>query len=99
MWRRKEEEMAVAVLVEIPHGTEAQYEQVASEIFADGKLPPGWLLHMAGPEDDRWRVVNIVESRDEFERFARETIMPATQKAGEEPPQFTFVPLHTLIGA
>jgi hypothetical protein len=38
---RNEDEMAVAVLVEIPGGTKHQYEQVASQIFRDGTLPEG----------------------------------------------------------
>ena len=91
--------MAVAVVVEIPGGTEEQYEQVVSQIFPGGTLPEGWLLHLAGPEEDGWRVVNVVQSQDEFERFARETILPATREAGEAPPKFSFFPVHTLIRA
>jgi hypothetical protein len=96
---RKENEMAVAVLVEIRGGTQEQYEQVAARIFPDGKLPAGWLLHVSGAAEGDWRVVNVVESQEEFERFARETILPATREAGEEPPQFTFFPVHTLMRA
>jgi hypothetical protein len=95
---RKEDEMAVAVVVEIPGGTEEQYEQVASHIFPGGKLPAGWVLHLAGPGQDGWRVVNVVRSQDEFERFARETILPATREAGEAPPKFTYFPVQNALG-
>jgi hypothetical protein len=95
---RKEDEMAVAVVVEIPGGTEEQYEQVASQIFAGGKLPEGWLLHVAGPGEGGWRVVNVVQSQEQFERFARDTILPATRNAGEEPPKFTFFSVQNAIG-
>jgi hypothetical protein len=91
--------MAVAVLVEIPGGTKHQYEQVASQIFRDGTLPEGWLVHVAGPAEGGWRVVNVVQSQEEFEQFARETILPATRQAGEAPPKFSFFPVHTLIRA
>ena len=39
--------MAVAVTVDVP-GTEQQYQQITAKIFPDGKLPEGWLLHLAG---------------------------------------------------
>ncbi len=43
--------MAVAVIVDIPGGTEQQYEQVIATVFPDGKLPEGWLMHLAGPNE------------------------------------------------
>lgn len=90
--------MAVAVLVEIPGGTKEQYEQVASHLFPGGALPEGWRFHLAGPDEGGWRVVNVVDSREEFERFASETILPATREAGEAPPRFTFFPVQNAIG-
>jgi hypothetical protein len=58
--------MAVAVTVDIPGGTEQGYEQgyeqVVATVFPDGKLPEGWLVHVAGPTKNGWRVVNVVES-------------------------------------
>jgi hypothetical protein len=89
--------MAVAVTIDIPGGTEQQYEQVVAALFPDGILPEGWLLHFAGPTERGWRVVNVVPSRAEFEVFARERLIPATQQVGDAPPEVSFLPLHSLI--
>ena len=89
--------MAVAVQVDVPGGTEQQYKQIVATIFPEGKLPEGWLLHLAGPTENGWRVLNVVPSREQFEAFAREQLLPATQQAGDATPQLTFFPVHRLI--
>ncbi len=89
--------MAVAVTVDIAGGTPQQYEQVAATLFPDGKLPEGWLVHVAGPTESGWRVVNVVPSQEDFEAFAREQLIPATQAVGDPLPELTFFPVHNLI--
>jgi len=61
-------------------------------VFRKGKLPEGLLMHLAGPTENGWRVVNIVQSQEQFEAFAREKLVPATQEVGTPPPQMTFFP-------
>jgi hypothetical protein len=42
--------MAVAVTIDIPGGTEQQYEQITTGLFPDGKLPTaGWCTSPARP--------------------------------------------------
>ena len=89
--------MAVAVTVDIAGGTEKQYEQVIATVFPEGELPEGWLVHVAGPTENGWRVLNVVPSQEEFEAFARERLLPATQAVGDPTPQVTFFPVHRLI--
>jgi len=89
--------MAVAVTVDIAGGTEQQYEQVIATVFPEGELPEGWLVHVAGPTETGWRVLNVVPSQEEFEAFARERLLPVTQAAGDPTPQVTFFPVHRLI--
>jgi hypothetical protein len=91
--------MAVAVIVDLPNGNEQRYEQVSATVFPDGKLPEGWLLHLAGPIEGGWRVVNVVPSQEQFEAFASERLRPAFEQAGEAEivPQLTFFPVHSLI--
>jgi hypothetical protein len=50
--------------IDIPGGTEQQYEQITATLFPDGKLPDGWLVHLAGPTADGWRVVNVAVQAD-----------------------------------
>jgi hypothetical protein len=88
--------MAVAVIVDIPGGTEQGYEQVIATVFPEGKLPEGWLVHIAGPTETGWRVVNVVPSQEQFKAFARERLLPATQKVGDPTPQLTSFPVYRL---
>jgi hypothetical protein len=69
----------VAVTVDIPGGNQQLYDQVAAEVFPDGTLPAGWLVHLAGPTENGWRVVNVVPSQEKFEAFARERLFPAAR--------------------
>lgn len=89
--------MTFAVVLDVPGGTEQQYDQIAANVFPEGKLPDGWLLHVAGQIQNGWREVNIVSSREEFEAFSRERVEPATEKVGDPPAQVTFFPIHNLI--
>jgi hypothetical protein len=91
--------MAVAVTIDIPTGTQEKYDKVVAGLYPGGKLPEGWLLHMAGPIEGGWRVVNVVPSQEEFEVFARDELIPATQGVGDPPPQVTYFPVYRLIEA
>jgi hypothetical protein len=87
----------VAVIIDIHEGNEEIYERLVPGLIVDGKLPEGWLVHIAGPTENGWRIVNVVPSQEEFEEFAREKLNPATAKEGEETPRLTFFPVHRLI--
>jgi hypothetical protein len=89
--------MPVAVTIDIPGGNEQFYEQMVAKLFPDGKLPEGWLVHLAGPTDSGWRVVNVVPSQEQFEVFAREQLIPAVQQAENVTPQLAFFPVYRLI--
>ena len=87
----------VAVIIDIHEGNEEIYERLVPGLFPDGMLPEGWMVHIAGPIEDGWRIVNVVPSQEQFEAFAREKLNPATAKEGEETPRLTFFPVHRLI--
>jgi hypothetical protein len=57
--QREEPKMAVAVQVDVPGGTEQRYEQIVATIFPEDELSEGWLLHLAGPTENGWRVLNV----------------------------------------
>ncbi|MGL6280733.1 MAG: hypothetical protein ACRC50_14405 [Gaiella sp.] len=73
--------MAYATVRDIPASWD-RYTAV-SDTLAD-PVPPGLLLHVAGPTDEGFRVIEIWESREDFERFQTtrpvevETLAPAT---------------------
>ena len=89
--------MAVAVIIDIPGGNQKIYEQLTAKLFPEGKLPEGWLVHLAGPSENGWRLVNVVPSQEQFEVFAREQLIPAVQQAEKVTPQLSFFPVYRLI--
>ncbi|GHJ97183.1 hypothetical protein SNE510_67020 [Streptomyces sp. NE5-10] len=64
--------MAVIVTVEIPGGTQEQYESATARLERAGWWPPqGFLAHAAGPDGSGgWRVVDFWESEEDFLAFA-----------------------------
>ena len=88
--------MAIAVLVEGAGFSQSLYDKVANEVMPGGRLPAGCLFHMGGPtENGGWRVVDMWESQEAFERFSRETLGPAMAKAGyTQRPDVKFWPVH-----
>ncbi|WP_395362144.1 hypothetical protein ACHGLA_20540 [Streptomyces sp. YH02] len=86
--------MAVIVTVEIPGGTQEQYEETTRLLEASDWFPPeGFLAHAAGPDGSGgWRVVDFWDSEDAFLAFVEKarpifdrggarTILPKVQEA------------------
>jgi hypothetical protein len=86
--------MAYGIIHRFAGGTEEQYRaSVAAVHPSDGSLPDGQVFHAAGPSEDGWVIVAIHESRESWESFRDNTLMPRLQ-AGIEggfqgPPQET----------
>lgn len=58
-------------------GTEAQYQAVLAAAHPATGLPKGQTYHLAGPAEGGWLIVATWESRDAFESFVKDTLMPA----------------------
>ena len=90
--------MAVGVLLEFPGVTREQYEQLAQDMSQSGS-PEGNLIHVCGPtSDEGWRIVDVWESQEAFERFANELLIPRAQARGFPQPSKRefFQPYHVL---
>ena len=68
-----------------PGGTREQYENVLGVVHPDGgeSLPEGELLHLAGSTPDGWLVMSVHESRESWERFRDDTLMPGLDSVDE----------------
>lgn len=87
--------MAVAMLLEWPGETREQYEHLMSLIRLEEDAPEGGLFHVAGPMPGGWRVLDIWESQEAFDRFAEERLKPAVaQVAMPAMPEPQFFPVH-----
>ena len=69
--------MAHCFILDFDGGTAAQYDAIIEDMELGGRLPAKALYHGAGSPDGRsWRVVDVWESPEDFERFAAEKIGP-----------------------
>ena len=74
--------MAWGFISELPVGRE-EYDRLNAEIHGD---PPGLILHTSSEKDGKMRIIDVWESKDAYERFEQETLMPAMGRIGAEPP-------------
>ena len=68
-----------AYFQEMPGATREMSARVDAEIGPD--VPPGLIGHVAGPSSNGWRIIDIWETEEDYERFAAERLGPAVQRA------------------
>lgn len=84
--------MSYGVVHFFPGGTKEQYEASVGAVHPSrDTLPEGQVYHVAGPSAGGWTVVAIHESRESWETFRDNVLMPKL-KAGvpggfENPPE------------
>jgi hypothetical protein len=92
--------MPIAVEMTFRGATLDQYDQIIQRmgLVQGGAMPDGGISHWVAATDDGIRVVDVWESREEFDRFAQEQIGPFSQEAGiEGPPEMTFYDVHNYL--
>jgi len=82
--------MATTVHLTIPGGTTELYEALNREMGIDESHPPDGLhLHIAAKTDDGIQIMDVWESREQFDRFVEDDVTPAMAKlAGDDAPPF-----------
>jgi hypothetical protein len=96
-----ETDVAYAIVHYFPGGTKDQYEKSLAVVHPSrDKLPAGQIFHAAGPSADGWTVMAVHESKESWERFRDEILMPRFKKGIEGglkgPPQETAFEVHNL---
>ena len=89
--------MPIAMLMEIPGCTQQQYDDVMTELRLEG-MPDGGILHVAAPMEGGWRVLDVWESQEQFDRFFEEKLNAALAKANvsmDNPPK--FAPVYNVM--
>ncbi|MGW8764243.1 hypothetical protein ACWGN5_17235 [Streptomyces sp. NPDC055815] len=73
----------VVVTVEIPGGTQEEYEETTRRIQAAEWFPPaGFIAHASGPDGSGgWRITDFFESEDDFLAFV-EKARPIFEQTG-----------------
>src|SRR5579871_6325663 len=92
--------MAIAVQMDFPQGTLAQYDEVIQRMGfrSGGPGAPGGLFHWVAQTDDGIRVVDVWESRAQFDKFSTEQIQPITAQVGVAgPPKVQFFEVYSYL--
>jgi predicted dienelactone hydrolase len=84
-----------------PVGTKQQYEaSIAALHPSDGSLPEGQVFHAAGPSVGGWTIMAVHDSKESWERFRDDILMPRMQQGIEggfsSPPQETAIDVVNL---
>ena len=58
----------------------SNYERVQEELGEEA--PEGLIVHVAGPTPRGFRIIDVWDSEDAWERFLRERLEPARERAG-----------------
>ena len=77
--------MAIGILIESNDWTRETYEEINRQMFGSPRPSAsleGLIIHTAGEGPNGWRVVDVWESREHFDRFMEEKVMPAAQGIG-----------------
>ncbi len=90
--------MATGVLLEFEGVGEKEYQRLMDVLRSDQDPPQGAILHTAGQIPNGWRVFNIFESRDSYEKFYDDRIAPALKQVGmPNPSRKEFYPIHNVL--
>jgi hypothetical protein len=92
--------MAIGIRLRFDGGTQENYEAAHAVMDTVADPPAGMIVHSAGPIDGGWGVVDFWESREAFDRFVGERLMPRLQGLGDRgfpgAPDVKEFPVHNL---
>jgi len=87
--------MAVAMFMRWQGVGPEQYDHVRTMVDFEQDLPDGAIYHVCAFDDESMRIVDVWESREQFERFMAERLSPAIAEAGMSgEPEVEFLPVH-----
>lgn len=73
--------MAYVIVNEFEGGTREQYDATTEVVHPPGGLPTGQTHHYAGPSPGGWTVIAVWDSKETWEKFRDETLLPGLQSA------------------
>jgi hypothetical protein len=88
--------MPYGVVHFFPGGTQDQYESSIAAVHPSAdQLPDGQVFHAAGPSEGGWTIMAVHDSKESWERFRDDILVPRMQ-AGIEG-GFTAEPQETAV--
>lgn len=78
--------MAVAIIQRFPEGAgAAEYDPVAQRLDPASNPPEGLIFHCVGELDGRFEVLDVWETRADFDRFVEKRLIPVQKEVmGEQ---------------
>jgi hypothetical protein len=92
--------MAVGVQLDFSGATLEQYDQINERIglLPGGPASPQEFFHWVTKTDEGFRVVDVWETREAFERFAQEKLSPIYEEVGVlHPPTIQYFEVHNYL--
>jgi hypothetical protein len=94
--------MAYGIVHHFPGGTRENYEASLAAVHpSDGRLPDGQIFHAAGASPGGWTIVAVHDSKESWEKFRDDILMPRLQKGVEggfpTPPQETTIDVYKVM--
>ncbi len=89
---------AVVALFDLSDFTQKNYDDILAELKSHGGWPPkkeeGLLSHVSFQKGDKWCVVDVWESHEQFMAFGEKRLFPIFGKLGLHPAPPQVFPAH-----
>ena len=90
--------MTVVSTLDVTGLTVPEYRAVMDELGVEQRPEGGIYLHLTTPTDFGFRIVEIWDEKDKFDRFVEHRLAPANEAIGlDRSTEITVTPLHNLF--
>jgi hypothetical protein len=90
--------MTVISTLDVTGLTASEYRAVMDELGVEQRPEGGIYLHLTTPTDFGYRIVEIWDEKDKFDRFVEGRLAPANEAIGlDRSTEITVTPLHNLF--
>jgi hypothetical protein len=90
--------MTVVSTLDVTGLTASEYRTVMNELGVERRPEGGIYLHLTTPTDFGYRIVEIWDEKENFDRFVERRLAPANEAIGlDRSTEITVTPLHNLF--
>ena len=90
--------MTVVSSLDVQGLTAPEYRAVMDELGVERRPEDGIYLHLTTPTDFGYRIVEIWDQKENFDRFVERRLAPANEAIGlDHATEITVTPLHNLF--
>jgi hypothetical protein len=90
--------MTVVTTLDVMGLTEQEYRTIMDELGVEARPEGGIYLHLTTPTDFGFRVVEIWDEKEGFDRFVEQRLAPASEAVGlAREMRITVTPLHNFF--